>query len=149
MKSTLVLAILAIGLLAVPASGAAQTATEVTLKVPVNLLQFGPDVSKIRVACSIRSDAITTGNTFREVSKTTEIPMSGGQVVTTATIVFAFTGLDNPVGKSATIVCSLDGWSTSQQSWNQFRGGATNPSFKVLSTPNPATLVFLDGSFVW
>jgi hypothetical protein len=132
-------------MLAVPASSAAQTAeAEVTLKVPVNLTQLGPDVSKIRIGCTIRSVAISTGNANGEVTNTQEIPVSGGQVVTTASLAFSFTRLDNPVGKSAFITCSLDGWSAPQQAWIQFTGGATNPSFRI-----SPSLGLIGGAFAW
>ncbi len=145
MKLRLVFAGLTLVLLA-PASASAQTVqAEVTLKVPVSLTQFGPDVSKVRVGCNIRSDAITNGDANRSISKVQEIPMSGGQLSTTASLVFSFTALDNPVGKNAIITCSLDGWSTSQSTWVQFTGGASNPSFKT----NGPSIGLLDGAFVW
>ena len=139
------LAALMMACLTAPSSSAAQTTqAEVTLKVPVNLTQLGPDVSKIIVGCSIRSDAITTGGTNREVTRTQELPVSGGAVVTTASIVFSFTGLDNPVGKSASIVCSLNGWSASQGTWTQFTPGAANPAFRTTTTVS-----MIDASYTW
>jgi hypothetical protein len=146
MNLRLVPALLPIVVMATPASAAAQTVSaEVTLKVPVNLTQFGPDVSKARVGCNIRSDAITNGDANRSISKLQEVPMSGGQLVTTVSVTFSFTNLDNPTGKTAIVTCSLDGFSTSKQTWLQFTGGATIPDFKT----NGSSLGLIDGSFVW
>ncbi len=144
MKSQLVLAVLTIGLLAAPASSAAQTVqTEVTLKVPLNLTQLGPDVAKVSLGCAITSAAITT-NANHNVVMIQEVPVSGGQLVTTVAFVFVFTGLDNPVGKSAAIVCDISGFSTSQQAWLQFGENAANPAFRT-----KPSVSFLDASFVW
>jgi hypothetical protein len=142
MKARLMLACMTI-ILAAPASSAAQTmSTEVTLNVPVNLTQLGPDVAKVRVACSIASSAIITASDKAE--KLQEVPVSGGQVVTTMSLVFSFTGLDNPVGKSATVACAITGFSTSQQTWDPFTQNATNPSFRT--TPS---ITFIQTGFVW
>ena len=146
MESPFKLVILA-SLLLAPAPLAAQSVSaEVTLKVPLNLTQFGPDLAKVRVGCTITSDAITNRDANHAISKTAEVPVSGGQVVTTASVVFAFTNLDNPTGKEAKIVCAPPfGWSTSQQTWIQITGGNTNPSFKLVG---PA-LDFIYSSFTW
>lgn len=148
MNSRVILPIAAAILLITPVSSAAQVSTEVTLAVPVNLTQLGPDVAKVLIGCSIKSDAITTGpaGTPNQVTKSTELAVSGGQVVTTASLVFSLTGLSNPVGKTATIVCTINGWSTSQQSWLQFTPNAANQSFRITGS---SSLGFLDASFVW
>lgn len=147
MTSRFPLAVVTAITMAAPTPGTAQTVSaSVTLQVPVNLTQLGPDVEKVRVGCSVNSLAITngTGTGSHEITKTQELPVSGGSVVTTASLVFSFTQLDNPVGKNATIVCTLNGWSTSQQKWIQFVPGEPNPSFRTTTTVG-----FLDGSFVW
>jgi hypothetical protein len=140
MKSPMTLSLMLISLIA-PRPSAAQVPAEVTLKVPVNLTKLGPDVTRIKVQCSIQSNAITAGENLEYLGTSTntvlqvqEFPVSGGQVVTTASFVFAFTKLDNPVGKTAAAGCNLVGWSESQLRYLQFGPGETNPSFRVTST---------------
>ena len=135
-----------------PAMLAAQTVSaEVTVSVPVKLTQIGPDVPKVRVTCDVMSEAFTTATndlaslgTSRYVRKSQELPATGGQVTTTAALVFSFTGLDNPVGKKADVICVLTGWSTSQAAWVPFEPLATN-----LSLRTTATVPLLNTSFVW
>src|ERR1043166_8476917 len=142
MNSRLVFAITTTCLLAAPAMLTAQTVSaEGTLKVPVTLTRIGPDVSKVQVKCGIIADAITVGSSDvltdysgnRYVEQVAETPVSGGQVSTTASLVFSFTGLDNPAGKTARVTCILLGWSTTEQKWNPFNPQASNPSFRTLA----------------
>ena len=157
MKTLFVLAIMTLTLLGAPASSIAQTTSaEVTVKVPVNLTQVGPDVAKVRVACELFSLALTNG-TGREISgepgasnperylpKYQEFSVSGGQVGTTASLVYS-AQLNNPVGQPASLVCYLQGWSTSAQSWLGFGATAVNPSFKVTATSTTES----GQGFVW
>ena len=161
MKLRLALPVVTMVLIGAPVAASAQTVSaQVTLQVPVNLTQFGPDVAKVQVACSITSDPITTstsigrdptngkalyGTAAHVATLVAEIPMAGGQLVQTAPLVFSFVGLDNPVGKNAAIWCTLFGWSTSQGAWVQFTGGATNVSFKTSGGSGGG----IDGAFVW
>ena len=162
MKLRPVPGVMAMILMGAPVAASAQTQTvsaQVTLQVPVNLTQFGPDVAKVQVACSVISDPISTSTSYGRASDGTplygtaahvatlvvEIPMAGGVLVQTAPVVFNFAGLDNPYRKNAAVNCSLMGWSTSQGAWVQFTGGATNLSFKT----NGASLGPIDGAFVW
>jgi hypothetical protein len=140
MKAQMTLSLMLIILVA-PEPSAAQVPAEVTLKVPVNLTKLGPDVTRIRLQCSIQSDAITAGENLEYFGTSTntviqiqEFPVSGGQVVTTASFMFGFAKLNNPVGKSAAAGCNLVGWSESQMKYLQFGPGETNPSFRVTST---------------
>lgn len=128
-----------------PAPSVAQTTSaQVTLTVPVDLTNLGPDITKVRVGCSIGSNAITNGNANREIIQTQEIPASGGVVKTQASLVFNFTQLNNPVGQTANVVCSLMGWSQSQQKWDQFTGAHPDPSFRT-----NATISLITTAFVW
>lgn len=153
MKHHSALAVMLATSLITPATLSAQSvSTEVTVKVPVNLTQLGPDVQKARVTCSIMSDAITTATTGvissasggRWVEQSVEFPATGGLVATTASVVFSLSGLDNPVGKNASLSCILTGWSVSEQKWNFFNTSATNVSFRT--TTNVPTL---QNTFVW
>jgi hypothetical protein len=121
--------VLAAGVVVATASSAAQTNPgDITFTVPVNITQLFPDVTKVRVTCAVRSEAITVGRIVVKnvqqpgaVAKSVDLPVSGGQVVTTATVVVSVAGvLENPVGKVATYSCSVDGYSNSQQAWKVF-----------------------------
>ena len=160
MKLRLVIPVVTMVLIGAPVAASAQTVSaQVALQVPVNLTQFGPDVAKVQVSCTIRSDAITTstsygraadgrllyGSAAHEAYLVQELPMTGGQLTSTTSLAFSFAGLENPVGKNAAIWCTLMGWSTSQAAWVQFTGGATNVSFKTSGGSGGG----IDGAFVW
>jgi len=157
MNSRSVLVAMTITALAIPASSIAQAVSaDVTLKFPLNLTQLPPDVSKVRVECEISSAAITdaepglAGRSFapgvpRNVRKSQEFPVSGGQVVTPATLLFSFTALNDPVGKTADISCELWGWSISVQSWNTLGETSAVPAFRTISASVPV----ITSSFVW
>ena len=143
MRYRLVVLVLTIALLTDPESIAAQTiSTEVTVKVPVNLTQLGPDVAKVQVGCSLSGPAVVTASD--KSVRLQEVPATGGQVVTTVSLVFSLTGLDNPVGTSATLSCGIDGFSTLQQSWYYFADNALNLSFRT--TPS---LGYQKIDFIW
>jgi hypothetical protein len=107
----------AVGLLA-PQTAAAQEPTQVTLNVPVNLTRLSPDISKLRLACGIRSDAIATRDHI--VGVTQEVPTSGGQINATIPVVISIASLDDPTGKLATVRCTLEGWSALEERWAPF-----------------------------
>jgi hypothetical protein len=157
MNSRSVLVAMTITALAVPASSTAQAVSaDVTLKFPLNLTQLPPDVSKVRVECVISSAAITdaepglAGTSFapgtpRYVRKTQEFPVSGGQVVTAVTLLFSFTALNDPVGKTADIICQLWGWTISVQSWNALGETSAVPALRTIRASEQA----ITSSFVW
>lgn len=130
-----VLSLAALAAAAVPSAGAAQAvaSAQVTVTMPVNLTQLGPGVSKVQVVCNITSAAITNGNgNFKtEMNQTQEYPVSGGAVQTQASLVFSFTNLDNPTGKSANVACSLLGWDQKTASWQQFTAAHADPNFRT------------------
>jgi hypothetical protein len=99
MNARIVVTALTACLLAGPDLVVAQTTTgsDVTFKVPLNLTQVSSDIAQVAVWCVISSTAITTRD--GKLSKQEELPVSGGQLVTTATVVVAVSGLDNPAGK--------------------------------------------------
>ena len=110
---------LTVVLLAAPASMGAQASIEITVKVPLNLTQLSPDLQKVRVSCTIQTGAIPGG----AASQTQDLPVSGGQVVTTAILVFPLTNLDLSTtwGRNARAVCSIQGYSTAT-GWRGFSG---------------------------
>jgi len=144
MNARIVVVALTACLVAAPNLVVAQTTTgsDVTFKVPLNLTQVSSDIAKVAVWCVISSTAITTRD--GKLSKQEDLPVSGGQLVTTATVVVAVSGLDNPVGKVAGYECRLSGFSTSLQRWDVFSETQTVPAFRL--SPTPAVL---QGSFVW
>ncbi len=147
--------IVATCLLAASGSNTAQTTSgDVTFRLPLDLSQLSSDIAKIAVACSISSDAIPQGPNppldpkgvpmRPKLAKQVEIPVSAGQLVTTAIIVVPVSGLDNPVGKTANYDCSITGYSTALQQWSRFEEGHTTAAFRLSPTPP-----YITGSFVW
>jgi hypothetical protein len=117
--------------------GAAASSNTITFTVPVNLTQLLPDVTRVRVGCEIHSVAITVnrqsvkgqppGSGPGIVSNSVEVPVSGGQVVTTATVVVSVAGvLEDPVGKAASAICFITGYSNSLQRWVGFNHCQSN-----------------------
>jgi hypothetical protein len=156
MTSRILLVVLTACLLAVPSVAPAQTNSgDVTFTVPINLTQLQPDVVKVRVRCFLSSDAITVnrqptgkGGTGPlgpgEVLGVQELPVSGGRVVTTATVVVVVGGnLENPLGKLARYSCQLQGFSNTAQVWNIFDG---YPNSAFVLTPQPSLIA---GTFTW
>jgi hypothetical protein len=143
-----------------PVSGVAQSpAGEVTFEVPLQLTRLAPDITKVRVMCVITSSAFETlvieGVASRAVMSQVEIPVTGGQVVTNATVVVAIPAgaLTNPEKASADYECSIMGYSigrptvprgTTGAGWDGFDAGQRKPSFQI--TPTPANIV---GKFPW
>jgi len=127
-----------------PRLGVAQTgASDVTFKVPLNLTQVSSDVVKVAVYCQVTSPAIVSNSSHR-LQKQEEIPVTGGQLVMTVTVVIAVSGLDNPVGKTATYECLLSGFSNLLQQWYPFSATSINPTFRLTPTPGG-----ISGSFPW
>jgi hypothetical protein len=150
MTIRLIATMTAAGLLVHTGSVAAQSPqSAITFTVPVNLTQLSPDIAKVSVTCSIGSSAIPNdlqGNAVR-LQKTMEFPVSGGQLVTTATVVVAVPPLDNPVGKSATYDCDIMGFSTLRQQWHNFDTAFDiSGLYMFVVSPKPSRIT---GSFVW
>src|SRR5438128_2458538 len=101
---------------------------DVTFQMPLNLTRIGIAITKVKVVCQVMSDALpfysiagVTG-TIRMAEAMTELAVSGAQVVTTATVVVPVTTLDTSNGKtSASYKCYLQGYSTIQMRYNDFR----------------------------
>lgn len=140
------MAALVVGFLAaaggMPRSAAAQSDGGVTFSLPLNLTQLPPDIGKIVVWCQINSSAINNRNGY--ISKQEEYVPSGGQVVTTATIVVPTTDLLDPIGKQAAYTCVLSGFSNSLQKWDTFREDHPTPVFRLKPTPAD-----MKGTFTW
>lgn len=149
MMSRCLIAVVTSCLLVMPNSSGAQASSgDVTFRLPLNLTQLSSDLAKIAVFCRIRSTAIPptgkSSGTAGQLYKQEEFPVTGGQLVTTAVVVVPVSGLDNPIGKTATYECLITGFSTSLQRWDSFAEAQTNAVFRLSPTPPPMT-----GSFVW
>jgi len=79
-----------------------------------------------------------------EVPTWEELAVSGGQLVTTVTVVVAIPTLVNPAGQTAAYRCTLFAYSTSQRTWGSFSDSATIAAFRL--SPTPMTIY---GSFTW
>jgi hypothetical protein len=149
MRSSITAAIVLGSMLAIPNRSTAQTpAGDVTFKVPVNLTRLSLDITKVRVDCRLQSNAILfvdpQGQETHSMRVQTDIPVTGGQLVTTATVVFSNFSLLNPSGVSASYECDLLGYSATQATWSPFSASAPVPAFRLTSTPAP-----IPGTFVW
>ena len=145
MKAPLAVAAVAISMLAGAPPCVAQASAEVTIKVPLNLTQFGADIPKVKITCLITSEAITNGTGPRQMMKEQEVPMTSGKVQETVSIVVSFTQLDNPAGKSALVNCELKGWDVAAQVWSSFGPNRSNPSFRSPTELSPSST----SAFVW
>lgn len=148
MVSRLSIAILAGCLVAAQALVVAQVpGGDVTFKVPLNLTKLSTDIAKVRVSCRLQSTVLTTinaeGQQTNSMSVTTEIPVSNGQVVTTATVVLSNFSLTNPAGATASYQCSLMGF---DRTGNGSNFSESHPDPKYRLTPAPAPLA---GTFMW
>ena len=151
MTSRLSLAILVACLVAAPDVAVAQVpGGDVTLKVPMNLTKLSTELAKVRVSCQVDSTALR----YDEQGRTTTtifadsgyIPVSNGQVITTASIVFSkFSLMNNPAGVTATYSCSLD---AVDRAGLEGLLTTTRPQIypQFTLTPTPAVL---RGTFTW
>lgn len=147
MTRRLCTAVLVTCLVTAARSATAQTTTDPEIKftMPLNLTQISSDISKVAVWCYITSQGVITTRDGR-LQAQVELPVSGGQLVTTVTVSVAApsASLSDPIGKPATYSCSLSGYSTSLQRWDLFNATSTVAAFRLSPTPQPIT-----GSFTW
>jgi hypothetical protein len=126
----------------IPRSAHAQTDGAVTFKLPLNLTQLPSDITKVAVWCKITTSA-TVSARGATLQKQEEFVPVGGQVVTTATVVVPTTELVDAMGKTATYVCTLTGFSQSLQKWDLFREDHATPVFRLKPTPAEMTDTFI------
>lgn len=148
MVSRLSIALLAGCLVVAPHLVVAQApGGEVTFKVPLNLTKLSTDIAKVRVSCRLQSTALvavnSSGQQAHDMVVGIDVPVSNGQVVTTATVVFSNFTLTNPGGATATYQCTLMGLDNTGSGSNF---SETNPDPKFRLTPTPAPLT---GTFAW
>ncbi|MDH4152375.1 MAG: hypothetical protein OEV01_01180 [Nitrospira sp.] len=135
---------------------------DVTFEVPLNLTRLTSDITKVRVECSITSDAFpkqpeTKVNQIKIIGAQVELPVLAGQLVTTARVIVPITADDfvdpvtmirqDPTGKSAKYQCDLWGFTGV---WQVFTGFSQVPDEK---NPNPIRLspapAPISGTFTW
>lgn len=128
----------------------AQTnAGDVTLRVPLNLTRLSPEIAKVVVSCKLESAAIGDQNgqpiTGRLVvlDAKQEIAVTGGQVVTTASVVFSIPSLVNPSAYQAIYGCRLTGITKAGRS-DGFSAITPDPVFRLVPTP-----ANFEGTFAW
>lgn len=137
-----------------------------TFTVPVKLTRLSTGVSRVRVSCSILSEAMTvncqdaskgetrfpTGPGMISVQQ--EFPVTGGEVIATATLVPPTAGvLDDPLGKQASYSCRLEGYSVAQQRFVPFNDAfpieGTEPALRVAAPGSQPAPLQLSGTFTW
>lgn len=135
---------------------------DVTFEVPLNLTRLAPDITKVMVTCSITSDAFPMRKIRGVAVKQPhgaqiELPVSAGQLVTTARVVVPITAdkfmdpvtmiKQDPTGKSVDYQCDIMGFSTKGGGWQQFvdpTRKSSNTSLQLSPLPAPIT-----GTFNW
>ena len=116
---------LALVVLAIMSPSRLSAQTMITFEWPVNLTKLSPEVQKVRMSCLLLSAALVPGSpglpsttdrfpglgsvTPPPVIGTDELPVVGGQVVSTFRVVFVFPAgtLNQPVGTPARYYCEL------------------------------------------
>jgi hypothetical protein len=138
--------------LALASTGFAQS-SDVTFSVPLNLTGLSPSISKVTVYCEITSGALPPENprpnALRRVGNQQDFPVSGGRVVTTATIVVPVAAVDTSHGGSslsANYSCKLSGYSDRLKGYDVFSASppAARSEFQLSPTPPD-----LSGTFNW
>jgi len=116
---------------------------DVTFQVPLNLTRIPTDITSVQVSCIITSNALPA---LTSQGSSAQLAVTGGQVVTTATVVVPVTTLDTSNGKtSATYSCSLQAPSSGTMKFPVNLSTATPGSPYYLS-PLPAAIT---GTFTW
>lgn len=136
--------------LAASTAVSAQTnAGDVTLRVPLNLTRLSPEIAKVVVSCKLESGAIgdqngqPTPDRYVVLDAKKEIAVTGGQVVTTADVVFSIPSLVNPSAYQAIYGCRLTGITKAGRS-DGFSATTPDPVFRLVPTP-----VNFEGTFAW
>jgi hypothetical protein len=139
-------------LLAISGAAVAQS-SDVTIRVPLNLTQLAADISRLRVQCSVTSDAFGYDSGGRRIydapSGERVINVSNGRVVTTLDVLVPISSsqfVGPTIGQGASYECVLDAFSTSQQQWDVFSLSHSNPAYRVVLSP---VISLIQGSFTW
>ncbi len=130
---------------------------DVTISIPLNLTRLLPDLSKVAVECTMRGGAAPHPFGRDGITGRTELNVTGGQVVTTATVLMPIGNASPAVGMSVPFSCTLSGFSAAQQTWGPFIASAMNrpnenPALKLWlnpATPNGNVPFTVGGEFFW
>jgi len=125
---------------------------DVTFEVPVNLTRLSPYVSKVAVICmfgpNIEPGIGITSSSRDVLSNRVELPVSAGQVVTTARVVIAIpTTPPYKPGQVLNYQCALNALSSEPMAgsgWQPLDQKAPVASLQVSPSPVPIT-----GTFTW
>ena len=123
---------------------------DVTFEVPLNLTRLSPYLSKVAVTCmfgpKIDPNMGMTSQGTDVLSNRVELPVSAGQVVTTARVVIGVpsTPLYKP-GQVLNYQCTLTALSTDPKAsgWKPLDQKAAVPSLQVSPSPLPITDTFI------
>lgn len=135
--------------LAMATTGIAQT-YDVTFKVPLNVTRISPEITKVEVFCDILSEALPTVGRTGSVGHArafVDLSPTGGQVVTTATVVVPVSSLNTsatPTAGTASYTCTFTGFSQPLQRWDRFSATQAVAAFRL--SPTPADI---SGTFTW
>ena len=125
---------------------------DVTFEVPINLTRLSPYLSKMAVTCTfgptIDPNIGTTSSGMDVLSNRVELPVSAGQVVTTARVVIAVpTTPPYKPGQVLNYQCTLSALSSDPKAgsgWQPLDQKAAVASLQVSPTPFP-----IKGTFTW
>jgi hypothetical protein len=136
--------ILALCLVVMLAAARAQAqSSDVTFRMPLNLTNLSPDITRVSVTCRIVSPALPVFQGQPQAYRGEQFPVVAGRLVTTATVVVAIPQLNSPAGKTANYSCYLRG-STQMATGREFTENNSDPAFRLSPTP-----VTITGSFDW
>jgi len=124
---------------------------DVTFEVPINLTRLSPYLSKVAVTCmfgtTIDPNIGTTSSGKDTLSNRVELPVSAGQVVTTARVVIAVPATPPyKPGQVLTYQCALSALSSEPMAgsgWQPLDQKAPVASLQVSPTPLPITNTFI------
>jgi hypothetical protein len=125
---------------------------DVIFDVPINLTRLSPSLTKVAVTCmvgqTIDPKIGMTSSGKGVLSNRVELPVSDGQVVTTARVVIAVPATPlYKTGQEINYQCTLSALSSAPKAgsgWQSLGEKPNHASFQVSPTPVPIT-----GTFTW
>jgi len=148
------------------AGQASAASSDVTFQVPLNLTKLAADITKVAVTCAVfatagrQQDGPIVSNLPAVLAnanfpgtpwgvKKEEIPVTGGQVVTTKAVLVAINDTQtwhqaDHYGETLAYVCYLEGFSARLQHWDSFSETQATDVFRLSPTPAEIT-----GTFTW
>jgi hypothetical protein len=131
---------IALALLSIDSASAQSASADVTFAVPLNLTNLAGDITKVRVTCSMPYGNLSMGSTTPAMRRgEVELPVTGGQVVTTALVLVALPATamrPDIVGTTQSYSCVLHGYSPSL-GWNEWNDLDMTGSFRSAQFVGP------------